>query len=243
MNREYFRSAKAWTFAAALGAAIVLSAAPGRAQGDEGRQYRRGDRPQAPPSERAQPSPAPSGGGEKWRRGDEGRRDGGGAPGGGEKWRRGDVERRDRGGWSGGWSGGGREYDGRRYRGGDRDRGWYGGGGYCPPPRPRYWHRPHRVIRVGIGFNYYYPYGAHRHYSVRRPVVREYLPQIDVENEPPAGCYYWDPYCEREWNTLDEYTEHLDGADHGDTIEILDESSGEWVRTLVFVDGYWSVRR
>lgn len=238
MHREYFRNARVFALGAALCAAALLAAKPGHAQGNEGREYRRGDRPQASPSERVQPSPAPSGGGEKWRRGDEGRRDGGMAPGGGDKWRRGDLEHRGRGGWSGG----GRDYgDRHRYRGGDR--GWYDGGRRYPPPRRYYDRRPRRVIRIGIGLPYYYPYWSHRHHYVRRPVVREYVPQIDVENDPPAGCYYWDPYCEREWSNLDDYTEHLDGADHGETIDILDESSGDWVRTLVFEDGYWSVRR
>lgn len=223
MHRVYFRNVRALALVAALGAVGLLAHAPVGAQGNDDRGYRRGDRPQAPPSERVQPSPVPSGGGGKWRRGE--------------------VEHRDRGGWSGGGRGGdGHRYDGgRRYRGGDR--GWHDGGRYAAPPRPRYWHRPRHSIRIGIGLPYYYPYWSHRHYAVRRPIVREYVPQIEVDNEPPSGCYYWDPYCERDWNTLDEYTEHLDGAEHGETVDILDESTGRWVRTLVFDDGYWSVRR
>lgn len=223
MHREYFRNVRAAALAVALGAAVLLAGAPAGAQGNDDRGYRRGDRPQAPPSERVQPSPAPSGSGDKWRRGE--------------------GDHRERGGWSGGGSGDrGRNYgDGRRYRGGDR--GGYHGGRSYHAPRPRYWHRPYRSIRIGIGLPYDYPYWSHRHYVVRRPVVREYVPQIEVDNEPPVGCYYWDPYCEREWTTLDEYTEHLDGADHGETLDILDSSSGDWVRTLEFEGGYWSVRR
>ncbi|MFN8588998.1 MAG: hypothetical protein U0704_14500 [Candidatus Eisenbacteria bacterium] len=239
MNRAYFRSAGACALGAALVAVMLMAAAAtGRAQGGEGREYRRGDRPDAPSRERVQP--APSSGGEKWRRSEGGRREGGrdaggygSAPGGGDKWRRGELEHR----------GGGRGWNDGGWRGHGGDRGWYGGGRHYSPPR-RYWRRPHSSFRVQIGLPYYYPYWSYRrHYVIRRPVVREYVPQIEVENDPPAGCYYWDPYCDRGWDTLDEYTEHLDGADHGNTVEIVDESSGEWVRTLVFVEGYWSVRR
>ncbi len=226
MHRVYFRNVRALALAAALGAAALLAHAPAGAQGNDDRGYRRGDRLQAPQSGRVQssPAPAPSGGGDKWRRG-EGR---GG---------------RGNGDWSGGSRGGDdhRYDDGRRYRG--HDHGWRDGGRHYAPPRPRYWHRPRYSVRIGIGLPYYYPYWSHRHHIVRRPIVREYVPQIEVDNEPPAGCYYWDPYCERDWVTLDEYTEHLDGADHGGTIDVLDESTGRWVRTLVFDDGYWSVRR
>lgn len=73
--------------------------------------------------------------------------------------------------------------------------------------------------------------------------MRAYVPEIDVENEPPAGCYYYDPYCEREFANLDDYTDHLDAERHSNTIEIVDRDSGERVRTLEYVDGYWGVQQ
>ncbi len=69
------------------------------------------------------------------------------------------------------------------------------------------------------------------------------MPEIQVDNYPPAGCYYYDPYCQRAFVSLDEYTDHLDGADHDELVEILDQDTDEYVRTLELVGGYWGVRR
>ncbi len=238
------------TRAAALVAALLCLALAGvvrttHAQGAEGRDYRRGDRPEA--GERARgprtaPAPSPSGG------------DGG-------HMRRGDDER-GRGGWSGGDRGDRGE---RRYRGGgrshDRDRGGYGGGyreyrgprhggGYYGDgwrhrdyPRRTYW-RSRPVVRLHVGWGYpFYCSPRYRYRVVHRPLVRTYVPEIQVDNYPPAGCYYWDPYCQRSFENLDDYTEHLDGADHDEIVEIVDEDTGEYVRTLEMSGGYWSVRR
>ncbi len=251
--------------AVVLSAALVLFAGAVRADDDGGRQLRRGDRPQRAQREQAAPreqrvqwrdtgarsaqgersySQRPSqerrgdrpkgGGSDHLRRGD--RPQGGGS----DHLRRGDGYR--------GNGGGSRQYGngGRRYGGGDHSYGnggrrYYDGHRYRAPYRVRYV-RPHRVIRVGLGLPYYCP-PSYRGYVVRRPVVREYVPSIEVENYPPAGCYYYDPYCEREFANLDDCTEHLDGADHSNTVEVVDETTGEVVRTLEFVDGYWSLRR
>ncbi|MBI5168403.1 MAG: hypothetical protein HZA61_02845 [Candidatus Eisenbacteria bacterium] len=239
--------------AAALVAALLCLASAGvvsttHAQGAEGRDYRRGDRPEN--GERAReprtaPAPSPSGGdGGHVRRGDAGR---------------------DRGGWSGGDRGGRGDRGERRYRGGDRshdrDRGGYGGGyreyrgprhggGYYGDgwrhrdyPRRTYW-RSRPVVRLHVGWGYpFYCSPRYRYRVMHRPLVRTYVPEIQVDNYPPAGCYYWDPYCERSFENLDDYTEHLDGADHDEIVEIVDEDTGDYVRTLEMSGGYWSVRR
>lgn len=66
--------------------------------------------------------------------------------------------------------------------------------------------------------------------------------EIDVENEPPAGTYYRDRFCNRTFSTLDDYTEHLESKHHSQTIDIIERDSGERLRTLEFVDGYWQVQ-
>jgi len=145
--------------------------------------------------------------------------------------------------------GGGRvlaDHGGRIYGGGGR---YYGGGHYYYGGGPRYrgsygyrYVRPRTFVSFGIGLGlpYYCP-PAYRYYPVPYPVVVE--SGIDVTNEPPPGCYYYDPYCDREFDNLDDYTDHIDGQDHPRTIEIVRRSSGDRLRTLEFVGGYWSVRR
>jgi hypothetical protein len=79
---------------------------------------------------------------------------------------------------------------------------------------------------------------------VQPEVERESETSIDVENEPPAGCYYYDRHCGREFANLDEYTDHIDaeGEDHPNTIQVVRKDSDRTIRTLEFVGGYWSVR-
>src|SRR5205085_2893953 len=67
--------------------------------------------------------------------------------------------------------------------------------------------------------------------------------EIDVTNEPPAGSKYYDSFCNRQWSNLDDYTEHLQHEHHAQTIEVVDRRSGNALRTLEFVDGYWQVRQ
>ncbi len=67
--------------------------------------------------------------------------------------------------------------------------------------------------------------------------------ELDVENEPPAGAYYRDRFCNRTFSTLDDYTEHLDNEHHSQTIDIIERDSGKRLRTLEFVDGYWQVQQ
>jgi hypothetical protein len=164
--------------------------------------------------------------------------------------------------YGGNWSnGGGRTYVDRgvrTYGGGYRYGGsvpYYGGSGssYCAPygssvvryVRPyRYGYvRPRSYVSLGIGIGvpYYCP-PTYRTYVAPPPVIEESSDQIDVENLPPAGCYYYDPFCEREFSDLDSYTDHIDQTDHAKTIEIINRDSGDRLRTLEFVGGYWSVQ-
>ena len=123
---------------------------------------------------------------------------------------------------------------------------YYGGAPYCAPrsyaPVVYRYARPRSYTTFRIGIGYYCP-PSYRVYDRPAPVVVEPELQVDVENEPPAGCYYYDSFCQREFATLDEYTEHVDNENHAKTIEIIERDSGEPVRTLEFVDGYWGVQR
>lgn len=209
----------------------------GRTRGDD-RAYRGGERSR-------------SGGDVRWK-GDGGRVRGDDRAyrGGGARWKGDGGRGRVRGG---DWRDRDRRHDRVRvYRDAPRD---YGGtryyGGYGPRHYYREWYDVRPVLRryprtityvsFGFGLPYYCPV-RYRHVEYRYPVVR-YAVEIEVNNLPPAGCYYYDPFCDAEFPDLDSYTEHLDHEGHGVTIEVRDLDSGGWVRTLEFVGGYWVVQR
>jgi hypothetical protein len=164
-----------------------------------------------------------------------------------------------RGGYGGGYRGGyGGGYGGARYRGGFGYRGGYG----------YHYRRPRAFIGFSFGApSYYDPYYYDPYYHARyaHPYDEESDPviveshttvvepapagradvgesaEIDVTNEPPAGCYYYDRTCDRRFATLDDYTNHLDKQDHEQTVEIIRSSDGKLVRKLVFSGEEWSV--
>ena len=148
----------------------------------------------------------------------------------------------DRGGLA--RSGGTRDYGGARYHGGAR---YYGGARYCGgasyyEPYVYRYVRPRPVVSFGIGLGV--PYSSppvYRYEAEPQPVVVGPVASVDVTNEPPAGCYYYDRFCDRRFSNLDEYTDHLQGQDHAKTIEVVQEESGAGLRTLELVDGYWNV--
>lgn len=160
--------------------------------------------------------------------------------------------------------GGGRSYGGGGYYGGGGSYcggGHYYGGGFRYVQPYRYY-PPRTFVSFGVRFGspsycyrpvYHYSdpvYTEPRHAYVepRQQYVepdRGYddgAGQIDVENEPPAGCYYYDPFCDEQFRNLDLYTDHLQSHDHAQTIEIVQENSGHTLRTLEFVGGTWRVR-
>jgi len=157
-------------------------------------------------------------------------------------------------GFGGSWSAG------RRFGG-------FGGFGYAPrvhlfTPIHRYY-RPRVSFSLGFGFGqpYYYdpPVVVERdHYIIehddsatpsepaptRDPYMQRGNPapsedDFDVTNQPPAGTYYYDPFCNQQFSTLDDYTEHLQHKDHAQTIEIVDKRTGDQLHTLEFVNGEW----
>ncbi len=132
--------------------------------------------------------------------------------------------------------GGGRYFGGARFRGGGR---FYGGRGY-------YYGRPRSFfsLGIGIGYPYYYP-PVYEYYPEPYPV---YVPapavteRIEITNEAPPGYYYYDPYCDRRFSTLDRYLDHLQDYDHDPIIEVIDKDTGTRARTYEYVKGDWTVR-
>ncbi len=124
-----------------------------------------------------------------------------------------------------------------------------------------HYYRPHAYFGFGLTFGdpwWYYPPPA---YVVEpAPVVVDPSPtyvdpappfpqrgrvdvreeeDFDVTNQPPAGCHYYDPYCGRRFDDLDDYTEHLDSHHHARTLSIVDDETGRTVHRIEFVNGEW----
>ncbi len=153
------------------------------------------------------------GGGGNW-----GGRSGGGAWRGGSSW----------GSRSGGFrSFGGHPFVGGRFLG---DRRFFGG-------RRFFFHSPSRVFfDFDFGFPYpvyYYPYPVYGYGPA-------YPAPVDLGNYPPDGYYYFDPYCDETFPSLDGYLRHLRDVDHPQVIELMDQSTDEPVGSFEYVNGGWS---
>lgn len=226
---------------ALLAAMMILAAGTSQADPDGGRGSGRGGRTHNGGGDRSY-----DGGGDRDHNGGGGRTYSNGG------------DRRFKGGGDRTYGGGGRPYiggggracgdrggpvygGGGRYYGGGRN--YHGGGRYCGPYGDRYI-RPRTFVSFGIGLGL--PYDcppAYRYHVDRYPVEVESGLSIDVTNDPPAGCYYYDRYCDRQFSNLDDYTVHLERQNHAMMIEIIRMDSGDGLRTLEFVDGYWRVMR
>ena len=84
-----------------------------------------------------------------------------------------------------------------------------------------------RHLGYGDGYAYtrgcgYVRYPRYRHYG--------YASGLSVgpaiTNLPPAGYYYYDPYCDRSFSSLDVYLDHLDDGDHPRRIQVIDFDTG-----------------
>ena|SRR5438105_4287739 len=131
-------------------------------------------------------------------------------------------------GGSSGWS---------RYPGGyPQHRSYYPRTGYYPRsgyyyPRYHYWPRSYFSLGIGVGSPYYY-YDS--------PVVVHRVRHIVIEDVPPAGCYYYDPYCDERFSCLDDYVDHLSDVDHEPILEVID-GEGSCVNTYGYAGGRWSL--
>ncbi len=132
-----------------------------------------------------------------------------------------------RSGGSGYW--GGRSYPGTRFYGYGRQR-FFGGRRFFYP------HSSRVFFDFDFGYPYpvyYYPYPAYG-YGPAYPVP------VEIGNYPPDGYYYYDPYCEETFSSLDGYLRHLRSADHPQVIDLMDRSTDRPAGSFEYVDGSWS---
>jgi hypothetical protein len=210
-----------------LAAAVMLTAGTSQADRNDGRESGQGERTYSGGGRTHAGDGRSHGGGTRYR-------SGGSSYGGGAEYRSGGSS------YDGGvgYRSGGSSCDGGvRYRSGG---GYYGGGRHYSGGYGYRSYRPRTFISFGFGIPYH-PRPVYHYYADPYPVAVESHTTIDVTNEPPAGCYYYDRSCDREFSNLDDYTDHLDQQDHEKTIEIIQRNSGDAIRTLEFVGGYWSV--
>lgn len=116
---------------------------------------------------------------------------------------------------------------------------YYGGGHYYGYPR----------FSIGVGLGYGYPYYSDRYYSrgygncgggyagYASPNAVRVAPRI--ANLPPYGYYYYDPYCDQEFASLDLYLTHVREQQHENVVEVVDEQSGRVAYALEYYRGRW----
>lgn len=140
-----------------------------------------------------------------------------------------DTRWRGDGQWSGG--SGYRTYNrvySRGGYGGGYSRGGYGGGYYAPRYRSgfrfaptRYYighfHRPHFVYRSGFSIGFV------------------------IAPQPLSGYGWYDPYCDADFDNLEEYYGHCGAQGHEPAFLLLDASDGQPVATCVYDGGDWVV--
>lgn len=103
---------------------------------------------------------------------------------------------------------GGSDRDWSRGRGRDRDRIVY----YTPPV---VYARPPACYSPGYVY-------APRYHAPRSGVTISFR----LTNVAPSGYDYYDPYCERQFNSLDVYVTHLHRHSHPQVVQVIDEDYG-----------------
>ena len=96
-----------------------------------------------------------------------------------------------------------------------------------------------RVVRRG-------PYFIERHSDAGAIVgflgglvVGSILSNTPPPPPPPPAYVYFDPYCQRNFVTLEAYDEHLYYHRHPRSLEVIEVHSGRCVDTMVWRDGRW----
>jgi hypothetical protein len=56
---------------------------------------------------------------------------------------------------------------------------------------------------------------------------------------PPPSYFYWDPYCQERFGSLESYRSHLYGHPHPGIARMIDRESGDCVRTYRWDEGGW----
>lgn len=101
----------------------------------------------------------------------------------------------------------------------------------CYYPGYHYWPRSYFSLGIGFGAPYY---------AYDEPVYVHRVRRVVIEELPPAGCYYYDSYCDERFSCLDDYVDHLSEVDHEPILEVID-GDGACLNTYGYVHGRWSI--
>ena len=104
-------------------------------------------------------------------------------------------------------------------------------------------------VRYGAPLHYYSPVHCYPYYSPVHcypyPVVHYYAPvprfafSIATSNVPPYGHYFYDPYCDLRFSSLDVYAGHLHRYRHPRLIRVIAVDTGYPVCTWRYRGGSW----
>ena len=90
------------------------------------------------------------------------------------------------------------------------------------------------------------------YYPVRSYSVRYYHPgrafaprprfslSVAIGDFPPDGCYYYDPYCEESFASLDIYLDHIHRHHHPRVFQVIAIDGGYPVSSYCWSDGGWA---
>lgn len=99
----------------------------------------------------------------------------------------------------------------------------------------RYVARPHRTVYVERSSSNVAP--------VLAGLIGGFVLGTAVSHAAPvvetSGYYYYDPYCEDRYASLDRYEAHLRYSGHPRVVRVIDVHSGACVRTCDWRDGGW----
>ncbi len=114
-------------------------------------------------------------------------------------------------------------------------------GGWGHPGHYRYGYAPVRQYHYAYRPIYYYraPY-----VHVRRAYPYCASPSFSlgfaIGNVPPAGYYFYDPYCGSEFSSLGGYLAHVDAYSHPAIIHLLSVDVGAPRFAYRYARGYWA---
>lgn len=168
---------------------------------------------------------------------DHGHRGGWGAGGGSRGAGGSGVRYRDSGG-PGGFSGRS-GYGSLGYRGGISGRSWSGGGyrgGYATYRYRSYWAPRYDYgvrYRYPVRYSYYYPRRFHSYFGPSFGI------SFVLTNFPAAGYYYYDPYCDESFDSLELYYDHFHSYHHPRVIEVISIDGGDPIGSYCWRGGEW----
>ncbi len=73
-------------------------------------------------------------------------------------------------------------------------------------------------------------------------VVGSILSSTSPPPPPPPAYEYYDPYCQRDFVTIEAYDQHLGYHRHPRSVEVIEARGGRCVDTMDWRDGRWCSR-